>query len=63
MTKLENLKKILEKWKNVTEKQVAKLENKKKINGEVGGKIGIFEKYGGEIGKIEKCYGITGGKI
>ena len=45
------------------EKRVAKLENKKKINGEVGGKIGIFEKYGGKIGKIEKCYGITGGKI
>ena len=35
----------------------------KKINGEIDGKIAIFEKYGREIGKIEKCYGIMGGKI
>ena len=45
---------ILENLKNSMEKQVAKLENKKKINGEVGGKIRIFEKYGGEIKKIDQ---------
>ena len=45
------------------EKQVAKFENKKKINGEVGGKIRIFEKYSGKIGKIEKYNGIMGGGI
>ena len=42
---------------------MAKLKNKKKINWELGGKIGIFEKYGGEIPKIEKCNGIIGAKI
>ena len=50
MTKLEN-------FKNITGCKIGKLE---KINGKVGGKIRIFEKYGD---KIEKYKGKIGKKI